>query len=88
MVCLCRPYPFKFFKGCPPQNLLSPLLNTLSQIIVEYNEGKVYRKLEYLLKIVSIFTLEIPGFWVKATWFIYIFSTTENIYFSSFHYQF
>ena len=53
---------FKNFKGCPPQNLLSPLLNTLSQIIVEYNEGKVYRKLEYLLKIVSIFTLEIPGF--------------------------
>ena len=29
MVCLSRPYPFKFFKGCLSQNLLSPLLNTL-----------------------------------------------------------
>ena len=28
----CRPYPFKFFKGCLPPNLLSPLLNTLSHI--------------------------------------------------------
>ena len=27
-----RPNPFKFFKGCLPQNLLSPLLNTLSHI--------------------------------------------------------
>ena len=38
MVCLyvpysSRPYSFKFFKGCLPQNLLSPLLNTLSHII-------------------------------------------------------
>ena len=32
MVCLSRPYPFKFFKGCLPQILLGPLLNTLSQI--------------------------------------------------------
>ena len=33
MVCLRRPYPFKLFKGCPPQILLGPLLNTSSQII-------------------------------------------------------
>ena len=33
MVSLSRPNPFKFFKGCFPQNLLSPLLNTLSHII-------------------------------------------------------
>ena len=32
MVCLSRPFPFKFFKGCLPQNLLSPLLSTLSHI--------------------------------------------------------
>ena len=32
MVCLSRPYPFKFFKGCLPQNLLSPLLNLLSHL--------------------------------------------------------
>ena len=29
IVNLRRLYPFKFFKGCLPQNLLSPLLNTL-----------------------------------------------------------
>ena len=28
--CLSRPYPFKFFKGCLPQILLGPFLNTLS----------------------------------------------------------
>ena len=28
MVCLSRPYHFKFFKGCLPQILLSPFLNT------------------------------------------------------------
>ena len=27
-----RPYPFKFFKGCLPQILLGPFLNTLSHI--------------------------------------------------------
>ena len=26
MACLSRPYPFKIFKGCLPQNLLSPIL--------------------------------------------------------------
>ena len=34
MVYLSRPYPFKYFKGCLPQNLLSPLLNTLSHLIL------------------------------------------------------
>ena len=32
-ICLGRPYSFKFFKGCLPQILLGPLLNTLSHII-------------------------------------------------------
>ena len=32
MVCLSRPYPFKFFKGCLPQVLLGPFLNALSHI--------------------------------------------------------
>ena len=31
--CLSRPYSFKFFERCLPQNLLSPILNTLSHII-------------------------------------------------------
>ena len=29
MICLSRPYPFKFFKGCLPQTLLGPFLNNL-----------------------------------------------------------
>ena len=33
MVCLCRPYHFKFFKDCLPQILLSPFLNTLNHLI-------------------------------------------------------
>ena len=28
----CGRQPLKYFKGCLPQNLLSPLFNTLSQI--------------------------------------------------------
>ena len=32
MVCLGKSYPFNFFKGCLPQILLGPLLNTLSQM--------------------------------------------------------
>ena len=31
-VCLSRPHHFKFFKGCLPQILLGPFLNTLSKI--------------------------------------------------------
>ena len=30
---LSRPYPFNFFKGCLPQILLGPLLNTLFQML-------------------------------------------------------
>ena len=32
MVCLSRPYNFKFFKGCLPQILLAPVLNTLTNM--------------------------------------------------------
>ena len=39
MICLRRPYLFKYFKGYLPQNLLSPLLNTLSHL--KFN-NKVY----------------------------------------------
>ena len=35
MVCLGRSYHFKFFKGCLPQTLLGPFLNTLNQMIFE-----------------------------------------------------
>ena len=37
MVCLNRPYPFKILKGCHPQILLGPFLNTLSQMSVLSN---------------------------------------------------
>ena len=36
MVYLSRPYYFKFFKGCLPQILLSPLLNNLSYMLNKY----------------------------------------------------
>ena len=31
-ICLSRPYPFKFFKGCLSQILLGPLFSTLSHL--------------------------------------------------------
>ena len=33
MVCLGRPYHFKFFRDCLPQILLGPFLNILSQML-------------------------------------------------------
>ena len=46
MACLSGPYSFKFFKGCLPQLLLGPLLNTLPQIkqaklLIEKNSLKI-----------------------------------------------
>ena len=35
MVCLSRPYHFKFFKGCYPRILIGLFLNTLTQMEVE-----------------------------------------------------
>ena len=35
IVCLGRPYHFKFFKDCLPQSLLDPFLDTLSQVSFE-----------------------------------------------------
>ena len=50
MVCLARPYPFKFFKSCLPQILLGPFLNTFTHMItsssydpnskIKFNESK------------------------------------------------
>ena len=34
MVCLSRPYPFKFSKGCLPQILLDPFFSTLSHLFM------------------------------------------------------
>ena len=38
MVCLSRPYSFKFFKGCLSQILLGPFLNTLSHFILRVSK--------------------------------------------------
>ena len=39
LVCLSRPYPFKFFKGCLPKCLLGPFLNIFSQISIEVSKS-------------------------------------------------
>ena len=41
MVCLGlgRPYPLKFLKGCLPQILLAPFLNTLTHLLVLKNNA-------------------------------------------------
>ena len=48
MVCLSRPYPFKFFKDCLLENLLSPLLNTCPKYDYRLTSNLQYRKLSIL----------------------------------------
>ena len=50
MVCLKRPNPFKFFKGCLPQNVLSSLLNTLPQISLHQSESSTPKTLNLSTK--------------------------------------
>ena len=54
MVCLGRPYRFKFFKGCLPQILLGLFLNTLTQMInfalIYTNFFKVINKVTFIKK--------------------------------------
>ena len=52
MVCLGRPYPFKFFKGCRPQILLVPLMNTLPNFSLDFPE--VFPLEEKCLKILNL----------------------------------
>ena len=40
MVCLGRPYHFKFFKGCLPQILLGPFLSTLELPVIPVMEKR------------------------------------------------
>ena len=42
MVCLGRPYHFTFYKGCLPQILPSPFLNTLSDAKIFHKEHLQY----------------------------------------------
>ena len=39
MVYLSRPYHFKFFKGCLPQIVLVPFLNTLSHLFIPWDHS-------------------------------------------------
>ena len=45
---LGRPYPFKFFKGCLPQILLGPFLNTLSHLLLQKQPQEVFCKIGVL----------------------------------------
>ena len=55
MVCLSRPYHFKFFKGCLPQISLGPFLNTLSQISLSRLVSLVTRLSELLMECFSCY---------------------------------
>ena len=44
-VCLIRPCPFEFFKGCLPQILLRPFLNNLSHIYIRKDKIEDFREI-------------------------------------------
>ena len=41
MVCVRRPYPLKFFKGCLSQILLDPFLNTWTELLLRFIEDRL-----------------------------------------------
>ena len=51
---VCRPYPFKFFKGCLPQTLLGPFLNTWSPM-----ETAFPKQIRHKLKLVFLRSLHV-----------------------------
>ena len=61
MVCLRKPYSFKFFKGSLPQILISPLLNTLSIQIKYLDAFRRYYLLlsNWILTVSSIYSIPI-----------------------------
>ena len=73
MVCLSRPYPFKFLKGCPRKNLLSPLLNTLPQII-QHNlliPSKIFSMVLLIYHVENSAIIRIATFWIGYIFFIF-----------------
>ena len=55
MICLRRPYTFKFFKGCLPQILVAPFLDALAHMIkntISTFFGKVELQLVNLLYLI------------------------------------
>ena len=65
MVCLGRPYNFKFFKGCFPQILLGPFLNTLIQMSQHLNQFQP--RVAFHIKTSHLFcsTKQMTGFYMK-----------------------
>ena len=60
MVCLGRTYHFKFFKGCLPQILLGPFLNTLSHMVHQRQLIFFMVALKYLA--VTELSVAVPAF--------------------------
>ena len=60
MVCLDRPYHFRFFKGCYPQILLGPFLNTLTHLKLLWIDMKKFTlvAIKLILTFPCIFVLE------------------------------
>ena len=48
MVCLSRPYHFKYFKCCLPEVLLGPFLNNLTHLI-QIHHVQNYDFIEFIL---------------------------------------
>ena len=63
-ICFSWPYHFKFFKGCLPQILLSPFLNTLSHIF-GWNSWVLYFGNSTIYVISSFWRLIIPSAYCK-----------------------
>ena len=81
MVCLSRPFPFKFFKGCLPQNLLSPLLSTLSHIQLLQELRKLGNILFQLFKSVLYLYRDIKLLHDQPSQYVEVVSTTALKYF-------
>ena len=66
MVYLSRQYPLKFFKGCLPQNLLSLLLSTLSDLLQTFDRHFLFNILIKMQKAVFCECVETSSFLVFA----------------------
>ena len=58
MVCSGRPYHFKLFKGCLPQILLGPFLNTLTHLNVKKNTQWTKITLKFLSQNNQLFSIK------------------------------
>ena len=74
MLGLSRPYPFKFSKGCFPQILLGPFLNTLSQILLILTTKFSLMKLRILkLSLQYYYCLHLHSITTKKnSWLVFI----------------